>query len=101
MHITMGIHLITEIHCCTVLSSANEYALAVATLRQPRERAVKGTICLLPLSAEMSQGEPGVPPSYRISIRDTILCFASCAGKPFVPVFVPRLDSHPPTNPLG
>lgn len=98
-HITMAIHLITEIHCCAVRSSANEDTLAVATLGQPRERAVKGTISLLPPSAEMSQGEPGVTPSRCVSIHDTILCFASCAGKPFSPVFVPCLDSRPALKP--
>lgn len=86
MRITMGIHLITEIHCCAVLSSANERAPAFATVRQPRKRAVKTTISLLPPSAEMSQGEPGVTPSCCVSIRGIIPCFANCAGKSFPPV---------------
>lgn len=93
-HITVGIRLITEIHCCTVLSSANEYVPAVPTLRQPRERAVKGTISLLPPSAEMSQGEPGVTPSYRASVCDAMLC-QLCRK----PVFVRRLASHPACKP--
>lgn len=83
MHIAMGIHLIMEIHCCAVPSSANEYTSAVATFRQPRERAAKGTISLLPPSAEMSQREPGVTPGCCVSIHDIVLCFPNCAGKHF------------------